>query len=393
MQRLLLAWFFSAGLLLLAGRAVAEEPSTKSSDADHAKATALVEKLGDETFEVREDAYAQLLKMGKGAVKALEAGSRHKDKEISKRCKDLLALATRTEADVALDALLMDKDSRLILKLPAYERFKKIYGDDQAARVLYIDIYTREGALLAGLERDPTQFEKAFRDRCREVQKDVIEALQKNQPNPVPVSEIEALLFAATDPRGSTDREAFVVFVHLLRLDPYREGFTKSLGARKVLTEFLKLRANGETMIHTMELAMEYDLKDLADTALKTATDKNIAPYMRGTCVLALGHLGTREQAKAIEALLSDKTAIGNQTYRDGTVTTELRDAALGALILLDGQDLQDYGFPFVKATRMKNQSCRSYNYLGFADDKQRDAALKKYKESQEKKAKDGEKK
>ena len=380
-----------AALLLPAGLASTGEPKPEPSD--DARAAALVEKLGADSFEVREDAYARLQKMGKAAVKALEAGTRHKDKEISERCKQLLALATRPDAEVALDALLHDKDSTLVLKLPSYERFKKLFGDDRKARTLFVEVYTREGDLLAGLERDPTKFERAFLERCRKVQEELLKGFQQNQPITVPMGQLVALLFAATDPRAATDRDAFVILLYLLGQKNLREGVKESAAASKLLAEFLKMRVRRDTMVQGMDLAMEFGLKELADTAHKTATDKTAPAYMRGSCLVALGHLGTKEHRKDVEPLLEDATPIGNLSFRGGDVKAQLRDAALGALILLSGQDLHDYDFPYLKATKLPTASCRTYNYLGFIDDKQREAALKKYKESRAKEAEPGEKK
>jgi hypothetical protein len=392
MRRLLVPGLLLAALLLPAGLAPAGEPKPEPS-ADDAKAAALVEKLGADSFEVREDAYARLQKMGKAAVKALEEGTKHKDKEVSERCKRLLALATRPEVEVALDALLHDKDSTLVLKLPSYERFKKLFGDDPKARTLFVEVYTREGDLLAGLERDPKQFEQAFLEHCRKVQQDVLKGYEKNQLVVVPMGQLVALLFAATDPRASANRDAFVIVAYLLTQKNLREGVKESAAAGKLLADFLKLRVQPGTMVQAMDVATEFDLKDLAGTALKTATDKTAPAYMRGACLVALGHLGTKEHRKDVEPLLEDATHLGNLSFRNATVTAELRDAALGALILLSGQDLQDYDFPYLKATKLPKASCRSYTYFGFSDDKQRAAALKKFKESRAKEAEPGEKK
>jgi hypothetical protein len=380
-------------LFLLAGRTASGGADPEPSDADRARAAALVEKLGSDSFEVREDAYARLQKMGKAALKALEAGARSPDKEVSDRCKRLLALATRSDAEVALDALLEDKDTKLVLKLPSYERYKKTFGEGQAARDQYVEVYTREGALLVGLERDPKQFEAAFRERCQQVQQDFIKAHQQGKPNPVTAGHVVALLFAATDARAAADRDAFVVLVHLLGLEEIRDRFKESAPSRRLLAEFLKLRAGRDTMQQGMYLAMEYELKELADTALKTATDKTAPAYLRGTCLVALGQLGTKEHRKTVEPLLAETAKVGSLTFREGTVTAELRDVALGALILLSGEEPKDFGFPYLKAVKLSKDHYRSSDYFGFADDKQRQAALKKYKESRQKEAEGGESK
>src|SRR5262249_49372206 len=103
MRRLVVPGLLLVGLLLTAGRVAAEE-AKKETSADPAEAAALVQKLADNSFEVREDAHKRLEELGKGAIPALEEGVKDYDPEVSSRCKRLLALATRTEIEVALDA-------------------------------------------------------------------------------------------------------------------------------------------------------------------------------------------------------------------------------------------------------------------------------------------------
>jgi hypothetical protein len=67
-------------------------------------------------------------------------------------------------------------------------------------------------------------------------------------------------------------------------------------------------------------------------------------------------------------------------------VDTELRDVALASMIMLSGGNVQEYDFPYLKILRLNQNSYLSYNYFGFSDNNQRDAAFKKFKESQEKK-------
>src|SRR5213592_4412783 len=74
--------------------------------ADREQAQALVRQLGDPSFARRSQAYRQLREMGKAALPALEAGAEDADPEIRDRCRKLLPLARRTEADLRLEAFL-----------------------------------------------------------------------------------------------------------------------------------------------------------------------------------------------------------------------------------------------------------------------------------------------
>src|SRR5262249_54364837 len=60
------------------------------TDATRAKAQALVKKLGDESFTVRESAQSDLKAMGVAVIPLLRQGSRQSDPEISMRCKKCL---------------------------------------------------------------------------------------------------------------------------------------------------------------------------------------------------------------------------------------------------------------------------------------------------------------
>jgi hypothetical protein len=392
MRRLVVPCLLLAGLLLTASRVAAEE-AKKETPADPAKAAALVQKLADNSFEVREDAHKRLEVLGKAAVPALEDGVKDYDLEVSSRCKRLLALATRTEIEVALDAFLADKDTKLILKLPSYERYKKVVGDDQNARALFVEMYSLEGGLLAELERDPKKFETMFTNRCQQIQQTLYTPL--GQANHVPMGQMVALLFAATDSRVSMNINSFYQFTNLLYHPSVKQGFTSNTGARKLLVQYFEQQTDQNTMGQAIQLAVQLELREMAPVALKAATNKNQQPWTRATALMAVGKFGTKDDIKQIEPLLEDATNVGTMQFNQVRVTTEVRDAALAAMILLSGQDVMSYNFPYLRAfpNININRQFLAYNYFGFSDNDQRAAALKQYKEAVAKQEKKDDKK
>src|SRR5262245_15190413 len=119
--------------LLLGAAAAAGRDDTPPRPED---APALVRKLGDASFRVRDRAFQQLLRLGRAAVPALEAGVNDPDPEVRLRCQRLLPLARRTDLDLRLDAFLSGKDDP---KAPpgGWSAFRKLVGGDQAARDLF----------------------------------------------------------------------------------------------------------------------------------------------------------------------------------------------------------------------------------------------------------------
>src|SRR4051794_20080230 len=78
-----------AALLLVGpGTAGAGRPAPKAEE--FKKARALVRRLGDADFRVREQATRELFKMGLASKEALLAGSRSDDLEVRRRCRELL---------------------------------------------------------------------------------------------------------------------------------------------------------------------------------------------------------------------------------------------------------------------------------------------------------------
>src|SRR5262245_12006857 len=59
---------------------------------DRAAIAALIQQLGDDDFEVREQASAKLVKLGSAAVPLLQRAARHDDVEIARRAEKCLAL-------------------------------------------------------------------------------------------------------------------------------------------------------------------------------------------------------------------------------------------------------------------------------------------------------------
>src|SRR4051794_14127262 len=119
---------------------LAAAPAAETSGAPDADLTVLVRRLGDESFTVRDDAARRLLLQGRSAEKALRQGLADSDPEVRHQCEQLLALATRSEFQVALDAFLSDGRVEHVQKLPAWNRFRTLVGDSAASRSLFVAV-------------------------------------------------------------------------------------------------------------------------------------------------------------------------------------------------------------------------------------------------------------
>ena len=165
---------------------------------------------------------------------------------MSSRAKRLLARVNRTDVEIALDSYLADKDSKLILKLPSWEHFKKIIGKDQNARTMFVEMYTAEGNLLAALDHDPKGFETALQHALQQIQQNLYTPW--GQVNQMPMCQVVALLFAATDTRATTNINSFYMVTNLFYQQNIQQGFKANAGARKLLVQFFEQRTDQNTM-------------------------------------------------------------------------------------------------------------------------------------------------
>jgi hypothetical protein len=126
------------------------------SAAPEPPSTELVRRLGDSNYAVREEAAAQLARLGRPAVAALELGVKSRDLAVRRRCAELLAAARRSDFDIVLDDFIAGKNPKD--PLPGWTRFRELAGDDVYARRLYVDLYRADRTLLEQLGKDPKQF-------------------------------------------------------------------------------------------------------------------------------------------------------------------------------------------------------------------------------------------
>ncbi|MFO0825734.1 MAG: hypothetical protein U0792_21880 [Gemmataceae bacterium] len=132
------------------------------------KARELVRKLGSELYREREEAHAELVKMGRLArFCAAQAAISDADPEIRFRTSRLLAKAGADELAARLATFLADKDGKYEHDLPGLKQFRKVVGTDEKARALFVELVQSPANLevLQALDRNATEGGRAISDR------------------------------------------------------------------------------------------------------------------------------------------------------------------------------------------------------------------------------------
>jgi len=355
----------------------------KSPASGATKALALVRQLGSESYQAREEAARELADIGKTAEKALRDGLRDDDAEVRRRCQELLTHINRSELEVALDAFLADKDTKLISKVPAWSRYRKLIGEDEPARALFVEMCCAESALLDALEKDRKGASNRVMTRCQEIFQQLY--TPQGQRGTVSLGQVVALMYAATDDTYQVQPQAIYQLNSLLYQQEPRQGFTNNQAARRLLVAYVQQRSNDPNMAHqNMNLAMQFDLKECVEPALKMALARDQQVYTRATALIVVGRLGGKVHIDKLKPLLADTTAVGQSAFNQVRINTQLRDVALAMSILLAGQQPLDYEFPYLQAMQqfVRGNMAGFYyspHYLGFSDDAGRTKAFKKW--------------
>ena len=287
------------------------------------QARLLIQRLAHRSFKVREQAAEQLRKLGRPARVVLAEGVKNSDAEVRRRCRRLLELASRTDTEVALADYVSNKNSTLLLKLPAWDRFSKMAGKDEPSKRLFVDVFCAEGTMLAELEAQPKQFATKLQSRLLEMQRTLWSPW--GQANPPAHARVVALLFMATDPRAGDNVQSFYALNNLFYQPSVQQGFKNNTSSRRLLVSFLETRSNPSTIAQAFYIAQQMQLKEALPLALKTLKATNAPAYTHGMAVLFIGRLGGKEQRKNLEALLEDKTLMG--AVNTGRVTVSARCA------------------------------------------------------------------
>src|SRR5580765_3323000 len=142
MIRLVAAALLSCGLTAGFAFGVSPDPKVLAIPPQElSKARELIKRLGSEVYRDREEAHAELSKMGRLARPALvEAAASDADPEVRYRCSRLLPKAGADELKARLDTFLADTDSKYDHDLPGLKQFRKSVGTNKEARDLFVEV-------------------------------------------------------------------------------------------------------------------------------------------------------------------------------------------------------------------------------------------------------------
>jgi hypothetical protein len=350
------------------------------------RAADLVAHLGAPVYRDREKAARELLDIGYPARDAVLAGQRSADPEVSDRCKKLYPAIWRADLDKRVQRFLDDTDGPIPDDLPGAARWLKTAGDGKESRRLYANLVEALPELLLNVELHPDRLRPAYLDLARDVYgrthgRTTGTTADRSGPSE---SEVLAFLFlgAAGDVRPATLAGTSSVYftqfltsphvVSALAADPANVPF------RRLFAAWLEKERYSILVRRAIDLAAQHKVRECAPAALKVAIDPGTMPAVRAAALVGFARLGTKDDLPALDPLFKSEVQIAAVQVNGERGTVQVRDVALGAAILLTGQDPLDFGFV---RRPPATTAVSSYTAFAFANDEQREAAHEKWKE------------
>lgn len=339
----------------------------------------LVEKLGDNSFEIRERAAAELIRHGLEARDALMSGLDHADLEIRLRADQLLVAIAQTDLNRRLSAFLDDVDGKQDHNLPGWKKFENLIGNDRDSRTYFAQMIRSETPLLQAYEAGASHASPALVERIQSLQSNAIPGVAQE----IKAQSLATVLLVGADSDVKLDTSVGYQFYNLLNQTHAQKAFTTDAGspiARKLLTEFLHGQQGNSLMARNgLLLTLRFKMNDVGlELARKIVSGKSVSNSTLPYALLTIGRFGGKDDRATIEPFLDNKTVCHtwhNGKFKD-VIKIQIRDVALTVMVHISGQDHKDYGFELLRKSTITLYEVYT---CGFAEDEKREAAFAKW--------------
>jgi hypothetical protein len=360
---------------LISAPVLAASPDPKDlgvSAEELSKARELVRRLGSEIYREREEAQAELAKMGRLAKKVLaEAVISDNDPEIRLRVSQLLPKANAADLQARIDTFMADTECKFEHELPGLKTFRKHLNSTERdkVRALYVEVlkspYNMD--MLAALDKGETEGGRAVADRRTAMWNDMQHRPfpvngKPNTPRQPTLSDIAALLFAETivaaDSIPKNNGMSWINGTQFLQQPASMQALGGSSTAhvdayKAIVRQWLATRTDAMELTNLAYQISNTPIKNFPEsyTVLRRiVTTEGVQGYAKGQAVTALIQLRGKEEIPFLKGMLKDDSMIqqiwfGRPNGQAEMHTCLMKDVALANLISLGGGNIKDFAF------------------------------------------------
>lgn len=416
---IILAW---ASMALTAEAASPDPKQLLVPPAELSRARELVRRLGSEEFKQREQAQAELEKMGRLARPALsEALANDPSPEIRARALRILPRAEAADRQARIETFLADTEGKYDHELPGWALFRKETTTSdpltaRASRELFVEILKTPAnlELLTSLTDAPEAAGRAIADRRMAL------FLQQNPgafgrvapgqsltPKQPTLADVAVLLLAETVIDGKyvpRNQNWGITSAQFVQIAPSMQAINnpdanpQAKAYRQLFVKWIDSRTSPDDLNNIGWLASNFkSIKETGGLLRRIVTTDGVQPYAKAQGLIFLLQRGGEDELGVIRSQLKNDNALNQgriQIAKDVFIETQLRDIALALLLHTEKQDLRKYGFEFQPGFNMA-QVANNYWGYGFKNDDDRKKAHQMFAdyEAAKKKKKDEPKK
>lgn len=319
------------------GDANEESESIVSQEA----ADALIQQLGAPTFEKREQAVTEILRIGMPMVTHLrKATEQQRDPEVLLRARSALDQLTTGNFESRVTEFLSGKSEGETFE--GWSTVEATLGDTPAIREIFVQILRAHPQLVASLDG-------TTRDRIVAVDK-AAQQIQTNmfQNHQFPsLADGVALLLPLVDPgvTVSGGYEATLVSVLQKQMAALRRDASLWLPVSSLLDRWV-LRSRIENRSEVLWYSMQWDLAGASILGERTLNETTDVETIQ-TAFQAIARFGKKQDAVAVAKFVEDKRPVVSRMpmiIGDQTLEVTVGDAALATIAVLYQVPLQDIG-------------------------------------------------
>jgi hypothetical protein len=360
--------------------------------------------MGSENYREREDAQAELAKMGRLAKIAIaEAVRSETDPEIRSRATRLLPKVTLDDLKARVETFLADKDGKFEHDLPGLKLFRKHVGATEKGRALYVEILKSPYNLdmFAEMEKGNEAGGRAISDRRNTMWSEMQfrqfpgggkPAMQPKQPS---LADIAAVLLAESEVPAENIPKSTINWQQVSGVLFFNQGTamqaingnggTHSEAFTAIARRWLATRTDPQELAQLVYQLGNGNLRQFPETKVllrRIVTTDAVQGYAKGQALNYIVQQGGKEETAFLKTLLKDDSQITQVWFGKPNGMAEMhncmmKDVALAYLLTQSGQAMRDYGFETQQGGFVPQPA--SFGQYAFTTEEKRNAAFVKY--------------
>lgn len=349
-----------------------------------------VKKLTSPIFAERQQAAKNLLGIELESVAMLESLASEASGEADIRLKTILTQVRKRLFDDQLDAFLKNPSVEIAQRLPQWDRFQSLCGDQEDALKIYGEILHTERRLFAARLFAPKDVSVLLENRTAELSR----RFNGNVGEDFPVASVAAVMLLGSESQTRLIRATSTNISDALDDPRFNQLISEGVHAKtlQAIVESWVVRP-GIAAERPLLFAMQHSLKSGSVVARRIIESGSSRPDMI-LSLLCLAKLNSTEDLQLIEDLMDNKTVLWPQRGQvvkmrspdqlpfDTNYKVQTRDVALITAVTLRGLSPEQVGF---KDVRESAETLYAIDSIGFSSDEARDKAVTIYRQLQSK--------